>query len=91
MYGTIGQIRATPGNREALIAILRENATGMAGCRLYHIARDLGDADAIWITESWDSAEDHKASLQLPSVQDAIGRARPLIAGFGTRAETEPV
>lgn len=91
MYGIIGQIKAAPGQREALIGILRENATGMPGCRHYLIARDAVDADMIWITEAWESREAHAASVQLASVQDAISRARPIIAGFGHRFETEPV
>ena len=32
-----------------------------------------------------------EASLQLPAVQAAIKKGRPLIAGFGTRAEFKPV
>ncbi|MCC6261455.1 MAG: antibiotic biosynthesis monooxygenase, partial [Anaerolineales bacterium] len=49
------------------------------------------DEDSIWITEVWDSAESHRASLALPSVQQAIARGKPLIAGFGERFETEPI
>jgi quinol monooxygenase YgiN len=47
--------------------------------------------DLIWVTEAWDSAESHKASLTLPAVKEAIGRAMPLIAGFEQGATTEPV
>jgi hypothetical protein len=32
----------------------------------------------------------HQASLKLPQVQAAIARARPVPAGFGTRAEVIP-
>lgn len=91
LYGVIGQMRATPGQREALIAILLEGTGDMPGNLAYTIFRDLGDADAIWITEVWTSAEAHKASLSLPSVQAAIAKGRPIIAGFGARAEVEPV
>jgi len=55
------------------------------------VARDPTDADAVWITEVWDSKSSHEASLSLASVRDAISRGRPLIAGFGERFETEPV
>jgi quinol monooxygenase YgiN len=91
MYGLIGKMRAQPGQREALIAILLEATSAMPGCLSYVIARDKSEADALWITEAWDSQASHKASLGLPSVQAAIARARPLIAGFGERFETEPV
>lgn len=39
----------------------------------------------------WTDAESHKASLQLPEVQRAIARAKPLIASFGEYHATEPV
>ena len=91
MYGLIGKMKTAPGQRDAVIAILLEGTTGMPGCRSYIVARDPAEADAIWITEVWDSAELHRASLTLPSVQDAIARARPHITGFGERFETEPV
>jgi quinol monooxygenase YgiN len=91
MYGLIGKMIAVPGQRDALIAILLEGISSMPGCVSYIVAHDLTDADAMWITEVWDSQASHQASLSLPSVQQAITRARPLIAGFGARYETMPV
>ena len=91
MYGLIGKMRAQPGQRDALIAILLEGTAGMPGCLSYGIAKDKLDADALWITETWRDEASHKASLSLPSVQAAIAKGRPLIAGFGERFETEPV
>ena len=93
MFGLIGKMTATPGQRDALIAILLEGTSGkpMPGCLSYVIAKDPSDANAIWITEVWDSQESHKASLSLPSVRDAITRGKPLIAGFGDSVVTEPV
>lgn len=91
MYGLIGKIRATKGQRDVLIAILLQGVSDMPGCLSYVVARDPTDEDAIWITEVWDSQESHRASLSLPSVQQAIARGRPFIAGFGERYETHPV
>ena len=91
MHGLIGRMRATPGRRDALIAILLEGTGAMPGCLSYVVAKDPADADAIWITEVWDSRESHRASLQLPAVRAAIARARPFIAGFDSGTETEPV
>jgi quinol monooxygenase YgiN len=91
MFGLIGKIRTTPGQRDALIAILLETTGGMPGCLSYIVAKDPADADSIWITEAWDSRESHSASLQLPQVQAAIARARPLISGFDHGTETVPV
>lgn len=91
MYGLIGKMIATPGDRDALIAILLEGTNAMPGCLSYVIARDPEEADAIWITEVWDSAESHKASLSIPSVKDAITRGKPFIDEFEMYQHTEPV
>jgi quinol monooxygenase YgiN len=91
MYGLIGKALAKPGERDALMAILLEGVAAMPGCLSYVVAKDPTDANAIWITEVWDSEASHQASLSLPSVKAAISRGRPLIAGFGERFVTEPV
>ncbi|MCC7118171.1 MAG: antibiotic biosynthesis monooxygenase [Anaerolineales bacterium] len=91
MYGLIGKIKATTGQRDTLIAILLSGVTDMPGCLSYVVAQDPTDEDSIWITEVWDSQESHRASLTLPSVQQTIARGKPLIAGFGERYETQPV
>jgi quinol monooxygenase YgiN len=91
MYGLIGKMTAAPGQRDALAAILLEGTGAMPGCLSYVIATDPADADALWITEVWDDAASHKASLQLPQVQAAIAKGRPLIAGFSNRVETVPL
>src|SRR5690554_3781471 len=91
MYGLIGKMKAIPGQRDALISILLNGVSGMPGCLSYVVAQDPADADAIWITEVWDSQASHKASLSLPSVQAAIAQGKPLIAGFDQHIETSPV
>jgi len=91
MYGLIGKMRAAPGQRDALVAILLEGLRDMPGCLSYIVAHDPADADALWVTEAWEGRDKHQASLSLPSVQQAIARGRPLIVGFGERFETTPV
>jgi quinol monooxygenase YgiN len=91
MYGLIGKIMVVPGKRDELVAILIDGIESMPGCISYVVAEDPSDADAIWITEVWDSAENHKASLSQPSVKEAIERGRPLIAGFDSQVETRPI
>ena len=91
MYGLIGQLKAHPGQRDALVAVMLEGIGVMPGCRSYVVALDGTDADALWITEVWEDKASHDASLSLPAVQHTIARARPLIAGFGMRFETTPV
>jgi quinol monooxygenase YgiN len=90
-YGLIGQMKTAPGKRAEVIAALIEGTQEMPGNLAYLIAEDLEDENSIWITEVWQTKTDHANSLQLPSVQAAIGKARPHIAGFGTRVETKPV
>ena len=90
-YGLIGQMIAQPGQRAALIAALVEGTDAMPGNIAYLVGEDSANADAIWIVELWDTKASHAASLSLPAVQDAIRKGRPLIAGFGTRAEFKPV
>ncbi|HET7024615.1 MAG TPA: antibiotic biosynthesis monooxygenase family protein [Gemmatimonadales bacterium] len=53
MYGLIGKVTATPGQRDALVKILLSGAGAMPGCLSYVIATDPADADALWITEAW--------------------------------------
>jgi len=91
MYGLIGKMTAAEGKRDELIKILTGNEGGMPGCLSYIVAKDPTDANAIWITEVWDSKESHTASLKLPAVQSAIAKGRPMITGFSDAHETEPV
>ncbi len=91
MYGLIGKIKAKAGMRGALAEILLRGIVGMPGCLSYIVAEDPTDADALWVTEVWDSQESHRGSLSLPSVKEAIALGRPMIEGFGERFETQPI
>ena len=91
MFGLIGKMKATAGQRDALIGLLLEGTQAMPGCLSYVVAKDPADPEGIWITEVWDSRDSHRASLQLPAVRATIDRARPLVAGFENGTETEPV
>ena len=91
MYGLIGKIRSAPGQRDALASILIQGTSAMPGCLSYIVAIDASEPDALWVTEVWDSAATHRASLSLPAVQQAITKAKPLIVGFGERFETRPI
>ena len=91
MYGLIAKMTAVAGKRDELATILLSGTGSMPGCLSYVIAADPTESDALWITEVWESAEQHKASLALPAVKDAIAKGRPLIAGFSDRHETTPL
>ncbi len=90
MYGLIGQMAVVAGGRDELAAIL--TAIGdMPGCLSYVVANDSNDPNSLWVTEIWESRQAHADSLALPEVQAAIAKGRPLITGFETRVETDPV
>lgn len=90
MFGLLGKMTAVAGQRDALIEVLLAGINDMPGCLSYVVARDTTDANAIWITEVWDSEASHKASLTLPAVREAIAKGRPMIAGFSDQVRTEP-
>lgn len=79
-----GKLTAQDGQQEALASILLQAAqlmSGAPGCRLYAVARDNADGQAVWVTEIWDSKEDHDGSLKVEGVRELITRAMPLLAG----------
>ena len=88
MYGLIGRIKAVAGKRGELASVLVQEDGAMPGCLSYVVAEDPNDADALWVTEVWVDQAAHRASLQLPAVQAAIAKGRPLIAGCDNRVET---
>lgn len=91
MYGLIGKIKTKPGQRDALASILLQATQAMPGCLSYVVATEPADGDSLWITEVWDSAESHRASLELPAIKAALLAGRPLISGFGERFQTNPI
>ena len=91
MYGLIGKMKAFPGKRDELAATLLAGSLDMPSCLSYVVAKDPEDADALWVTEVWDSEASHKASLALPGVKASIAKGRPLIASFGEYHTTVPI
>jgi quinol monooxygenase YgiN len=91
MYGLIAKLRSMPDQRDALLAILTEGTGSMPGCLAYIVSKDPSDPDVVWIVESWTDKASHDAALSIPSVQSAIARAKPLLAGFETSIPIEPV
>lgn len=91
MYGLIVKLTVVLGRREEMIGILKESAVNMPGCFNYVVAKDAADENALWVTEVWDSVASHDASLSLPSVKNAIPRAKAIVSGFEKIAATSPV
>jgi quinol monooxygenase YgiN len=90
MYGLISRMRAKDGKRDELASIMA-SIGDMPGCLSYVVALEQSDGQAIWVTEVWETAAAHAASLTLPAVQQAVEWGRPLIAGFDQRIETAVV
>lgn len=91
MWGMIAKITVHPGKRDEMVEILQSSADGMPGCLSYVVAKDSGDENVVWVTEVWNSAEDHQASLSLPAVRTVVPRALSLVANFERVAVTNPV
>ncbi|MEM6841539.1 MAG: antibiotic biosynthesis monooxygenase [Bacteroidota bacterium] len=81
-YGLHGKLMATEGNGKQLASILLEASRLVAstkGCHLYLISQDQAHPDNVWITEVWDSQEDHDNSLKDEKVRGLITQAMPLL------------
>lgn len=83
-YGLHGRLQAKQGHGNALAAILLQASqlvSSAKGCHLYLVSKDAQDPDSVWVTEVWDSKEDHDNSLHLEGVGPLIAQAIPLLAG----------
>lgn len=92
LYGLHGRIDATEGHGDDLAGYLLADVEVLRGhgCLLYLVSRREGAPDAVYVYEVWTDAQAHEASLELPSVQEAIAMARPIIAGMSERVEFVP-
>lgn len=82
-FANTGSLGALPGKRDELVALLTRPSADLAetGCLLYEVGVSDDEPDTVFVVELWESAEAHRASLGLPSVQAAIAEARPLLSG----------
>ncbi|MCT2583407.1 putative quinol monooxygenase [Actinophytocola gossypii] len=92
-YGYLGTMRAAPGRRDEVVAILLSGQDGLraAGCDLYVVGTSDTDPDLVWVQEVWASKEHHQASLQLPETKAAIAKAMPMLTGEFTSQELDIV
>ena len=83
-YAFYGKFKAQKGQREELISILLQAAKLVSiakGCHHYIIYRDAKDEDNVFVTEIWDTKEDHDNSLKIEGCMELISAAMPLIDG----------
>jgi quinol monooxygenase YgiN len=79
-----GKLTAKDGQRQSLAEILIKASKLMAtakGCHLYAVAVDEQDPNSVYITEIWDSKEDHDNSLKVEGVRELIMTAMPILEG----------
>lgn len=81
-YFLHGKLVAKSGQASQLAQILLEASKIVEkekGCRLYAISTDSNKKNCVWITEIWDSKNDHDASLKNEKTKELITKAMPLL------------
>ena len=89
-YGLHGKLTASDGHGDALASILQEASDlvrSRYGSLAYIVSRDPGDAHAIWVTEVWNSKEDHDTALASDDVRALITKALPLLNGMPEKGQ----
>lgn len=90
MYLLHGKLTAQQAHRDELAGILLEASKLVStakGCKLYVIGKDENDTNAVYVTEIWDSKEDHDNSLKVEGVRELIMKAMPLLDGQPTKGQ----
>lgn len=92
-FGMYVKFTAHPGQRDALANNLMDVAQAMqtlAGCHLYIVNISPEESDTVWVTEVWESAADHQASLSIDKFKADIQRTMSLIAKV-EKIELQPI
>lgn len=79
-----GKFTAKTGLVDELANILIEASQLVStakGCQLYVVSRDKNDPNSVYVTEIWDSKDDHDNSLKIEGVRELIMKAMPMIDG----------
>ena len=83
-YFLHGNLVAKEGMTDKLTSILLDASALVStakGCVLYVIGRDPKDQHSVWVTEIWETKEDHDNSLKVAGVRELISQAVPLLNG----------
>ncbi len=90
MYLLHGKLTAKPEHADELANILLEasNLVSTAkGCKLYVIGKDQNDLNAVYVTEIWDTKNDHDDSVKVEGVKELIMKAMPILDGQPTKGQ----
>ncbi len=84
MYLLHGKLTAISGHVDELSNILLEASKLVSeakGCKIYAIGKDKNDPNSVFVTEIWESKEDHDNSLNVEGVKELIMKAIPILDG----------
>lgn len=77
-----GKLSAKAGHQNDLAIILLDASKLVStakGCKLYLIGIDQNDPNAVFVTEIWDTKEDHDNSLKVEGIKELIMKAMPIL------------
>lgn len=90
MYLLHGKLTAKSEKAEELANILLKASKLVStakGCKLYAIGKDKNDVNSVYVTEIWDTKEDHDNSLNVEGVRELIMTAMPILDGQPTKGQ----
>lgn len=79
-----GKLTAKEGQQKELADILIQASQLVStakGCQLYVVSYDKEDKASVYVTEIWDSKDDHDNSLKVEGVRELIMKAMPILDG----------
>ncbi|WP_394674352.1 putative quinol monooxygenase [uncultured Chryseobacterium sp.] len=85
-----GKLTAKAGHQKELADILIQASQLVSkskGCTLYAVSHDQEDENAVYVTEIWDSKDDHDNSLKVEGVRELIMKAMPILDGPPTKGQ----
>ena len=85
-----GKLTAKQGEANQLAEILIEASQLIKtakGCNLYVVSKDSANQSDVWVTEIWNTKEDHDNSLSVPGVKELIGHAMPILEGMPAKGQ----
>jgi len=85
-----GKLTAKSGQQKELADILIQASRLVSitkGCQLYAVSYDKEDEASVYVTEIWDSKNDHDDSLKAEGVRELIIKAMPLLDAPPTKGQ----
>lgn len=90
MYLLQGKLTAKTGHADMLADILLQASQLVSrakGCKLYVIGKNAQDRSSVYVTEIWETKDDHDRSLQAEEVRELISKAMPILEGLPEKGQ----